>query len=63
MAVFATMTLAEARCKAQIVAHTWVNAHSQRDATGHISVRFQRTMSASHPDYGAWAETTDNATD
>jgi len=63
MAAFATMTAAETRCKEQIVAGTWINAHSQRNETGTISVRVQRKMSPTNPDYGGWTVITDDATD
>ncbi len=63
MAAFADMAAAETRAKAQIVAGTWINAHSSRQADGTIAVRFQRPMSPTNPDYGAWTELTDDATD
>jgi hypothetical protein len=61
MASFATMGAAETRCRAQIAANVWVHAHSQRDKTGVISVRFQRYMSPSAPGEGAWVETQDDS--
>ena len=61
MAAFATLSAAEARCKAQIVAKVWVVAHSQRDRTGAISVRFQRYMSPTQRGEGGWTETTDDS--
>lgn len=56
MASFATLAVAETRCKAQIVAKVWVNAHSQRDKNGVISVRFQRYMSPTQRGEGGWVE-------
>lgn len=45
---------AEIWAKAKIVDKTWVVAHVAADASGHTIVRFQRFMSSTHPDYGAW---------
>lgn len=61
MALFASMSAAEARCKAQIAAKVWVNAHSARDMNGVIICRFQRYMSATQPGAGGWVETNDDS--
>ena len=63
MAAFATMDAAETRARAQIAAGIWVNAHTERTFDGTIAVRVQRYMSPTNPDYGAWVEITDDATD
>ena len=64
MAAFATMVAAEDRVKAKIVDGTWINAHVGVAGMGStICVRVQRKMSPTHPDYGAWVEITDDATD
>lgn len=52
---------AETWAKAKIVDHTWVNAHAAKDKDGHVIVRFQRPMSPTHPDYGAWTTSRDDA--
>jgi hypothetical protein len=57
MASFATLSAAETRCKAQIVAKVWVNVHAGRNISGAIIARFQRYMSPSAPGNGAWVET------
>jgi len=63
MADFATFALAEARAVAKVADKTWVNAYACRATTGgKFAVRVQRFMSPTHPDYGVWAEITDNAT-
>jgi hypothetical protein len=61
VASFSTMSACETRCKAQIAAKVWVNAHSARNITGQIVARFQRYMSPSAPGNGAWIETTDDS--
>ena len=61
MASFATMSAAETRCKAQVAAKVWVNAHAGRNAAGAIMARFQRYMSPFQPGAGAWIETTDDS--
>ena len=61
MANFASLSAAETRCKAQIVAKVWVNAHAGRNATGAIIARFQRYMSPTQRGEGAWIETTDDS--
>lgn len=63
MAAFATDAAAETRAYAARAAGTWINAHAGRGVTGTILVRVQRPMSATNPDYGAWTEITDDATD
>lgn len=62
MAAFSTFTACETRAKLKIADGTWVNAHAGRTATGTLCVRVQRKMSATHPDYGAWVEITDDGT-
>lgn len=62
MAAFATFAAAEARAYAKVLDHTWNNAHAERKFDGTIAVRVQRYMSATHPDYGAWVEITDDGT-
>lgn len=52
---------AETWAKAKIVDETWVNAHAGRDKDGNVICRFQRFMSATNPDYGAWTESRDDA--
>jgi hypothetical protein len=61
MAAFATLSAAETRCKAQIAAKVWVNAHSGRDQTGQIIARFQRFMSPAQRGEGGWVTTTDDS--
>ena len=61
MANLASLSAAETRCKAQIVAKVWVNAHAGRNATGAIIARFQRYMSPTQRGEGAWIETTDDS--
>lgn len=61
MASFATMSAAETRCRAQIVAKVWVNAHAARNQSGAIIARFQRYMSPTQRGEGAWIETTDDS--
>ena len=62
MANFSTMTAAETRCKAQIVAKVWVVAHSARNKSGQIIARFQRYMSpGTNAGAGAWVETQDDS--
>lgn len=63
MAAFATFAAAETRAYAKVLDGTWVNAHAMRQNDGTLAVRVQRFMSASNPDYGAWVEITDDATD
>ena len=67
MAAFATFALAEARAKAKVADGTWINAHAciataENSGNPQFAVRVQRKMSATHPDYGAWVEITDDAT-
>ncbi len=61
MATFTTITDAEARCRSQITAKVWVNAHAGRNVSGQIIARFQRYMSPTNPGHGAWIETIDDA--
>jgi hypothetical protein len=61
MATFTAMADSEIRCKAQMVAKVWVNAHSARNVSGQIIARFQRYMSPSAPGEGAWIETSDDS--
>lgn len=61
MASFATMTASENRCKAQMAAKVWVVAHAGRNMSGAIIARFQRYMSPTQRDAGAWIETTDDS--
>lgn len=61
MAAFGTMSDAETRCRSQITAKTWVNAHAARNMSGQIICRFQRYMSPSSPGNGAWIETADDS--
>jgi len=63
MASFADMAAAETRAYAQVLDHTWNNAHSMRQIDGTIAVRVQRLLSASSPDGGDWVEITDDGTD
>ena len=60
MADFATFEAAETRAYAKVKDGTWVNAHAERKFDGALAVRFQRFMSPSSPDAGAWVETTDD---
>ena len=62
MAAFATFQAAETRAIAGVVAVTWIEAHAARQVDGTLCVRVIRPMSATHPDYGAWTEITDDAT-
>ena len=58
-----TYATADARAVAKVADGTWVEAHSARATTGgKICVRVIRKMSATHPDYGAWVEITDDGT-
>ena len=61
MAAFASLSAAETRCKAQIVAKVWVVAHAARNVNGAIIARFQRYMSPTQRGEGAWLETTDDS--
>ncbi len=63
MAAFASLAAAETRAYAQVLDHTWNNAHSMRQNDGTIAVRVQRLLSATSPDGGEWVEITDDATD
>ena len=63
MGAFADMAAADARAVAKVADGTWINAHSCRQVDGTIAVRVQRKMSPTNPDYGAWTELTDDATD
>lgn len=54
---------AETLCKTRIAAGTWVNGHMAIDKSGNTIVRFQRFMSPTNPDYGAWVESRDDAVD
>jgi len=63
MAAFATFAAAEARAVAKVADKTWVNAHAQRTQAGTLAVRVQRFLSPTNPDYGAWVDITDDATD
>lgn len=63
MAAFSDMAAAETRAYAKVADGTWINAHSARQVDGTICVRVQRKMSPTNPDYGAWTEITDDATD
>ena len=57
MANFSDEASAETRCKAQMVAGTWIVAHVARDFSGTIICRFQRPMSPTSPDAGGWVTT------
>lgn len=60
MALFASLSAAEARCRQQIAAKVWVVAHSARNVLGVIVARFQRYMATTSPTtqgHGAWTET------
>jgi len=46
---------AEALCKTRMASKTWVVAHHAL-VDGHPVCRFQRPMSPTNPDYGAWVE-------
>jgi hypothetical protein len=61
MSSFATLSAAEARCKSQMAANVWVVAHAARNQSGAIIARFQRYMSPTQRDAGAWIETTDDS--
>jgi hypothetical protein len=61
MASFATLAAAEARCRSQIAAKVWINAHAARNFNGAIIARFQRFMSPAKPGEGGWVETTDDS--
>lgn len=64
MAAFTTIASAETRVKTKVADGTWINGHAGYAGTGStICVRVQRKMSPTHPDYGAWVEITDDATD
>lgn len=52
---------AEDWAKAKIADKTWVNAHMGVDKDGNTVCRFQRPMSPTNPDYGAWVESRDDA--
>ena len=62
MAAFATLAACEVRARAKVADQTWINAHVCQQDDGTRAVRVQRPMSATHPDYGAWTEITDDAT-
>lgn len=62
MAAFATFAAAEARAVLKMGDGTWVVAHPEvLNMTNSPAVRFQRYLSPTHPDYGAWVETTDDS--
>lgn len=64
MAAFATLLEAETRATAKVADGTWLNAHAGvSNMTNTFCVRVQRKMSPTNPDYGAWIEITDDATD
>lgn len=56
--------LSEEWAKAKIADGTWINAYGAvMDLSGNTICRFQRPMSPTHPDYGAWVESrADDAT-
>lgn len=54
-------TAAETWAKAKIVDGTWVNAHMAIDKDGNTICRFQRFMSPTNDDYGAWVTSRDDA--
>ncbi len=57
MAAFASLSAAEIRCKAQMVAKVWIVAHVARNNAGAIIARFQRYMSPTQRGEGGWVET------
>lgn len=52
---------AEALVTTRFNSQTWCDGHEAQDKDGNVIVRFQRFMSPSHPDYGAWVESRDTA--
>lgn len=68
MALFTTLALAETRCRLKVADGTWIAAFAcvaTLESAGKpvFAVRVQRKMSATHPDYGAWTDITqDNQT-
>lgn len=52
---------AEALVKTRMASKTWVNGHECQDKNGNVQVRFQRFMSSTNDDYGAWVESRDTA--
>jgi len=63
MASFSDTATAEIRCKAQVAAGTWLTAFVGRNFSGAVICRFQRFMSPTNPDHGAWVETTEDDVD
>lgn len=61
MAAFSSLSASETRCKQQIAAKVWVNAHVARNKSGAIIARFQRYMSPTQRTEGGWVETTDDS--
>ena len=55
--------LAEDLVKTRMAAGTWVVGHMGVNDAGNTVVRFQRPMSATNADYGAWVESRDDAID
>ena len=54
-------TAAEEWAKAKIADGTWVVAHMAMNSDGNTVCRFQRFLSPTHPDYGSWEESRDDA--
>lgn len=52
---------AEALVKTRMDAGTWVVGFRAQTIDGHTCVRFQRFMSPTNDDYGAWVESRDDA--
>jgi len=48
--------LAEALVTTQMVAGIWVVGHAAMNQAGNTICRFQRPLSPTNPDYGAWVE-------
>lgn len=53
--------LAEALVTTRMAAGTWIQGHECQDRDGNVEVRFQRPMSPTNPDYGAWVESRNTA--
>jgi len=47
--------------KTRMIAGVWINGHVGVDYSGNVLCRFQRYMSPTNPDYGAWVESRDDA--
>ena len=52
---------AQALVQTNMASFAWVEGYASHDVDGNTVVRFIRFMSPTHPDYGAWTESRDDA--